>query len=43
MWRHVGLWALLVKQPNLFGEFQVTERFCLKKQGRQHLGIAIQS
>lgn len=39
----MGLWALLARQPNLFGKFQITERLCLKKQGRQYLGINIQS
>lgn len=39
----MGPEALLPRQPDLFGKFQVTDRLCLKKQRRQHLVINIQS
>lgn len=38
-----GALGLAGPQAYLFGKFQVTKRLCLKKQGRQHLGLNIQS
>jgi hypothetical protein len=33
--RQEGPWSLLVREPNLLGEFKATERLCLKKKKKK--------